>query len=646
MIESSIFKMIIDAREAYYNSGHPIMSDQEYDSLIEMVKASEPDHPILSKIGHTPSSMWKKASHNMPMGSLEKVNTEEEFRKWASKYPSQRFILEYKLDGLSVSLDYKDGQLVRGVTRGDGLEGEDITPNVLRMRDVVKTISGFSGSIRAEIVLSKHEFNRINMSLPEKDRYSNTRNAAAGICRRLDGLYCDYLYVIAHDLMGPHDEDRKIVILRDWGFMTACSKESWVGDIETIIKGYNETKAIRKSLPMDIDGMVVKVVSRDVQEKAGFTAKKPKAQTAWKFDAPSCASTLQKTTWELGRTGVLTPVGHIDPVTIDGSVIRKVTLHNIAEIKRLGIGIGDLVVVAKMNDVIPKILSVIEHRNNPIDIPTLCPICSTELINDDIRLMCPNDFCVAKEYNRILHWIKSMVIDQFGEALLDVLYESGKVRHIKDLYALKDLDISSLEGWGEQSAGTIIGNIQKSLETTETRVLAALGIPTISDRTAEELIKVFGSIKDLMGVSRDQIASLKGFSDISADKIILGLTKYGPELIELVQLIKKPLQQSSNGILFGKSFCFTGAMEHPRPYYQGLVTENGGKNLSSVTKDLNYLVCNEDKGSTKSQKAAKYGIKIINEKEFLGMIGSMVQELIVAPEPEKGPQFELPSLFQ
>jgi len=633
-MESDI-KLLIQAKEAYYNTGHPILSDQEYDALEERVKKSYPDHPLFETVGHTPSPAWLKGTHNIFMGSLNKVHSEEEILKWSEKFsPDTIYSLQFKLDGLSTSMDY-DIEFISGLTRGDGSNGENISDNIRLMKGFKELLPGFTGSIRAEILLPRKDFERINESLPEKEKYSNPRNAASGISRRLDGKFCKYLQLIAYDITEEIDEDEKINKLSKLG-LTAVSKK--IGDINIIIDVFKKLKEARAKLPYDIDGAVVKVNSYTIQQECGVSSNRPKAQIAWKFEAQGEATIFLEEVWDVGRTGVITPLALMEPVEIDGSIISKATLHNVAEIKKLGIGRGDLVMLEKRGDIIPKITSVIEHKGNPIKIPTTCPSCNSNLLNDDVRLICPNVGCPKRNFHRIMNWIKVTGIEEFGESLGMKLED--KVKSISDLYNLKEKDIIDLEGWGPKRAKVVISNIKNTRELKPEIFLEALGIPTISDRTSKELLKHFGTIENILEIDIPSIAVLSGFGDTSAVAIVSGLLHYRPEIENLLKIISLS-SGDQGGLLSGKSFCFTGSMEQPRPYYQKLVENNGGENKNSVTKDLTYLVMNVDAGSSKSQKAKKYDTKIITEKEFLEMLGE------ISPEPEKPktPKIESYSLF-
>jgi DNA ligase (NAD+) len=421
------------------------------------------------------------------------------------------------------------------------------------------------------------------------------------------------------------DEDEKIIVLRHMGLDTTLH---FKGPTEEMITHFETIKGIRSNLVYDIDGVVVKVCSNEVQASQGYVKNKPKAQIAWKFDPPGAATVFIQEVWDVGRTGVVTPLALLEPVEIDGSEIKKATLHNIAEIKRLGIGRGDTVMVVKAGDIIPKLTSVLDHKGSPIEIPTKCPSCGNNLINDDIKLMCYNELCPRKNFNRILNWIKTVKIEEFGESLAEQLGSVGKLNSISDIYKITKEDISSIEGWGDSSAETILNNITQSRELVPAVFLSAIGIPGISESTSGELLKNFESIEKLFDLKIEDLIKIKGFAEISSKTVIEGLAYFKEEisgLLSIISLNTKPKE----GKLAGMSFCFTGAMSCPRAYYQMLVDQNGGKNLSTVTKDLTYLVCNENKGSSKSQKAEKYGVKVIAEKDFFTMVGKDT------PLPEK-----------
>lgn len=633
-----LIKKLTQARQAYY-AGEPIMTDQEYDGLEEQARQKEPDDPFFATVGHDLASAWQKASHQIPMGSLEKVHTQENFLKWTAKFPGELFIMELKLDGLSLSMDYEEGAFTRATTRGDGFIGEEITPNVRLMHGFKEKINGYSGSIRAEIVLFKGDFERINASLPNSDRYSNPRNAAAGISRRLDGLYSKYLTLITYDLDSPIDESAKIKVLEEMGFNTP---EYVLGKVEDMLKAFEQFRELRSKLLFCIDGAVIKVNSYNTQQAVGVVDNRPKSQKAWKFDPPGAATPFLRETWDVGRTGVVTPLGHVEAIEIDGSIVRKVTLHNIAEIERLGLCRGDIVLLVKAGDVIPKILNVIEHLGGePISIPSSCPSCGSSLLNDGIKLRCMNDGCPRKIFNRILNWIKVTKIDGFGESLVDELDQLGKLKKISDIYKLTVEDISTIEGWGLKSAEKIIENINKVRTLPPAVFMTALGIPGISEKTSEELLAACGGdLKVIRTRTVDDIKVIKGYSDISANNIVTGLFQNAATIDELLTIISLSVEKNAVGALSNKSFCFTGAMTQPRTFYQNLVKKNGGKNSDAVTKELTYLVCNENKGSSKSIKAAKFGVPIINEQDFLNMIGGDINIPRQPQRLENYPLFE------
>ena len=619
---NQVASKLVEADKAYYSSGHPIMSDQEYDGLRAYLKSADSSHPYFSKVGDSPSDLWTKAKHEMPMGSLEKINTQQEFLDWAAKFPGQELVIEPKMDGLSLSIIYENNQFKRAITRGDGFEGSDISHNVRKMVGFLETIpSGygttekFNGSVRCEIILPPKDLERINSILPEKDQYENCRNAAAGISNRLDGKFCEYLTLYYYDLVPRmyNLEDVQLDFLKAVGFNTVTYSGF---SIEKLIAVYDYIKKERDTLYYKIDGVVIKFRSGEFQDQLGSVKNRPKGQIAWKFDPPGAATTLCLVLWETGRTGVVTPVGIVEPVWIDGSTISRVTLHNIAEIRRLGVGIGDIVMLVKANDIIPKITSVIEHKNVPIEIPTTCPRCKETLINNETQLFCPSDVCPAKTHLRILNWIKVVVIDHFGEALLELLEDRGLVRSIRNIYQISEEDIAVCVG--EKTAKKVMANVDKTRTVPIDKFLAGIGIVGLSTQTAIDLVENFGSVENILKISVEDLKKVHGYSDISATSIVEGLGKFEEEIRGLMQVVQ--VEERKIGGLTGSSFCFTGKMENPRAYYQGLVTAHGGKNDSSVTKNTTYLVCNEDEGSTKTEKAKKQGTKVINEKEFLALV--------------------------
>lgn len=618
---NKIIELINKSREEYYVYGKSALSDSEYDALEETIRLLDPNHPILEKVGHKPSPLWKKAVHDIPMGSLNKCHTKEDFLKWANKFPMQLFEVQYKLDGLSVSLNYEDSKFIRGVSRGDGFEGEDLTPNIIQMKGFrsVLALGEFTGSVRAEILLNKSSFEAINSILPKDEQYSNPRNAAAGISRRLDGLYCKYLELYYYDISYSIDENEKINKIKN---MALCSPHSQTLSIQGVLEFFDLIKKNRDELPICIDGIVIKVNSNKTQQQEGSVNNRPKAQIAWKFEPPYTQTSIKKVVWEIGRTGVLTPVAYYEPIEIAGTIVEKSSLHNAAEIKRLGIGINDVIILSKRGDIIPKCEAVIEHKGHPIEIPTICPCCGSTLTNNEVQLFCESPTCPAKELQRIMHFIKTIKIDEFGETMAEKLFTEGKLRSIADIFTLKKEDIAGIEGWGDKSAETIIGNINNQRVMAPEIFLAALGIPTLSTSTAEDLWAKFGSLDKVMAATVEDLCAIKGYSTISAIKIVEGLKECTALILTLLCYVEFE-GQTKNGKLNGQSFCFTGNMSSPRTYYQDIVKKLGGINNSSVTKDLSFLVCNEDQGSNKSVKAKKYGVKIITEKEFLEKAGDI-----------------------
>jgi DNA ligase (NAD+) len=630
MTNNEIATKLAEADQAYYNTGNHVLSDIEYDSLRELLRKGDSNHPYFEKVGEKPSSAWQKAQHEIPMGSLEKIYFEEEFLKWAAKTGAETFIAQPKVDGLSLGQKYDAGTFNCAITRGDGEFGELISPNVERMSGFVKEPNvllameswGNSFSVRCEIVLLKENLERIN-SISEEP-YKNCRNAASGISRRLDGKFSKYLSLLYYDILGedPLDEDKKVELLNSLGFHVVPSR---IGTAKEVVEFYNQFKKDREDIPYGIDGVVIKVLSWEKQLELGTINNRPKGQIAWKFDAAGAATTLKNITWETGRTGVICPLGHVEKVEIEGSEIERVTLHNVAQIRKNNLGLGDLVLIEKAGDVIPYLSSVIEHKGNPIEIPTKCPSCNSNLVNDEIKLMCTNDLCEAKIFQRILYFIKTLKIDSFGESLAEKLYDLGKLKTLADLFKITKEDIASIEGWGSKSAETIIANIHKVKKIDPITFLSSMGIPSLSTSTAEDLWKKYGSMDKIKAATLDDICTIKGYSFISAKKIVDGLAIWGGQIEAVLKFVEFQ-DNATDGKFSGMRFCFTGAMAESRSFYQAIVTKNGGKNDSSITKATTYLVCNENKGSSKSRKAEKVGCKIINEAQFMELAGEVIQQ--------------------
>lgn len=650
---NKIARLIEAANRSYYNGRPPIMTDEEYDGLKNTLREIDPGHTLLSKVGYQPedNTPWKKASHQMPMGSLNNVFNEEDFRKWTTRFsPGTRFTAQPKLDGASLEIIYDSGLLKQGITRGDGTEGEDITRNVRKMVNVPGKLetSSYSGSIRGEILLSKDDFEAINEQLSEDEQYSNPRNAAAGICRRLDGKYSDRLLFLPYDMTykmleeygidSQEDEDMKLEVLKNLGFKKPLQV---IGDTDKMVEAYTEMGKRREQYPFNIDGVVIKVCSGKIQQEQGIVGGCPRAQIAWKFDPPGALTTFKEETWDVGRTGVITPLAWLEPVEIDGSTISKATLHNLDEIERLGIGRGDTVMVVKAGDIIPKITRVIEHRGNPIIIPTECPSCKSMLERDGPMLYCRNDLCPRKNMHRIMNFIKVAKIDGFGEALVNELLDKSRLPDgIRSIYSdLKTEHIADLEGWGEKTAKAIVGQIQKSRGMKPVVFLAAMGVPGVSEKTAEELLQEFGSIQSLMAEVKDRdsfithVKSMKGYGETSAISIQENLAKYANEILTLepyLQLVEDTSEAKSEDT---PSFCITGSLNKPKSFYQELIEKRGWGYSNSLTKDITYLVCNEDKGSSKSVKAKKYGTKIITEQELVELLGVIQEEFEITKKP-------------
>lgn len=627
-------KILITAQDEYYN-GTPIMPDDEYDALADELADLDPRNKVLRRIGADVSddSKLQKAKHTIPMGSQKKVNTQDEFIKWANKTGANRFVIQEKLDGLSVELVYKQGKLVQAITRGDGETGEDITHNVVHMGNVPLRLSKFTGSIRGEIILPISAFRILTHN--SKD-YANPRNAASGISRRktINEHVLKNIKIIAFDCTAHGvdfiKEHHKIRFLEDLGVECVFTK---VVDVSNAIKGYNlYQKSKRATLDHEIDGLVFKVNGIKRQEALGETDGRPKGQIAWKFAAEMRKTVLKSISWEVGLTGRITPVGHVEPVQVGGVTISKMSLHNVSNIQRLGVYPLADVLVSRRNDVIPCLEKVIPRVKSKqpgnFKIPTICPICKKATVFEGEYLMCANMDCPAKRIGDIKKWVKVLDIDQVGDAFIKDVVNAGFVEDPADLYTLSSDTIATLDGYQQKSARTIVRNIDKAKELPLKKFMGALNIPNVGTNTFEALANAgFDTIRSLQVATWGEFAKVAGVGDTTALAIYKGLINK-QKLIEKLLKNGVGIKKQIQGKLTGKSFCFTGQISIKRGDAQKLVESMGGEIKTSVGKGLTYLVqASKTSQSGKSQKAKKYGIEILGETEFFDLIDFSFEKL-------------------
>lgn len=628
--------LIAKYQNSYYN-GEAEISDAEFDSLWDELKALDPANPILQKVG-ADSGNFEKALHVMPMGSQEKAADPEQFLSWAKKHPYDEYLVEYKLDGASLELQYVNGVLVRAVTRGDGSSGDVITANALKMEGVVKELYSkdgklfpFTGGIRGEVIMKRSV---------HKHFYSdkaNCRNAANGLMKRKDGSGSQHLTLITYDVWSTQenqpyiDEEDKLLWLKGFGFYTVklfvCKTPQDVIDYRSLVMEE------RKSLDYDIDGLVVK--ERKVNHEDAMRAR-PDRQIAFKFSLEEAVSVVRKVEWnEAGAT--YTPVAVFDAVELNGTTVQRASLANPNAIRTLGLKIGSHVVVVKRGEIIPKIESVVPDANNnslleDIGIPCTCSTCNSTLVNEGTRLYCPNKSCSKRVLHQLLKWVDVVDIRDLGETLLKSLFNDKVLTSISGIYELNEdiltpyfLNGSSIE-MEKKSLGArkVALSIQNHRRITLAKFIAGFDIEGIGETVVEKLISSgYSTLQKLLNAGEEEISCVYGFADVMARTLVRGLKENQEEMESLVSSGTVTLVQGEiQGKLSGKSFCFTGELvSMKRTDAQNLVKENGGAVKSSVVKGLSYLVTNDKtSGSSKNVKAASLGIPVINEQEFLSML--------------------------
>ena len=622
---------LITRYQASYYNGEGEVSDAEFDRLWDELKALDPENPVLHKVG-ADSGNFAKLRHVMPMGSQEKAANPDEFLAWAEKHVYDEYLVEYKLDGASLELQFEHGKLIYAVTRGDGTIGDDITVNARKMRGIVSVLkdsSGqvidYTGGIRGEVIMT-HSVHK--NKYPDK---ANCRNAANGLMKRKDGEGSENLNFISYDAFAVtgdqpfNDEEEKINWLTACGFETVrlviCKTPAEVIDYRASIMEE------RSRIEYDIDGLVIK--ERQINHLDASRAR-PDRQIAFKFSLEEAVSTVREVEWSMNG-GTYTPVAIFDEVDLNGTKVKRASLANPDTMRALGIKIGSKVVVVKRGEIIPKIERILPEEENctPVVFPQKCECCGTSLKDEGSRLFCPNKQCGKRVLHQLTKWVQTVDIRDLGESLIKSLYESGTVKSISDLYALTTEQLTPFF-LNEQSiaaekkslgAEKVYSSIQNHRRMSLSVFVAGFDIEGIGETTVEKLVSAgFDSIEKLLNMTEEEAARVSGFAEKMASIAVEGLVENSEEMKSLSNGIIE-IESTAVGILSGKSFCFTGELiTMKRSDAEKIVKENGGTCKSSVTKDLSYLVTNDvSSGSSKNAKAAKLGIPVIDEKAFLAM---------------------------
>ena len=629
---SVLEKLIVKYQTSYYN-GEGEISDAEFDALWDELKALDPLNPVLQRVG-ADSGNFEKIHHVMPMGSQEKAANPEQFMAWAAKHEYEEYLVEYKLDGASLELQYENGYLVRAVTRGDGSIGDDITANAKKMGGVNAAIYKdgelvpFTGGIRGEVIMT-HEVHKKYFS----DK-ANCRNAANGLMKRKDGTGSEYLKLIVYDALSTNgqsyftNEKEKIVWLMNCGFnvvrLVICK------NAERVIAYRAKIMEERKDIEYDIDGLVVKENRIDYEDASRA---RPDRQIAFKFSLEEATTVLREVEWsQSGAT--YTPVAIFDEVELNGTKVQRASLANPDTMRKLGVRIGSHVVVVKRGEIIPKIESVVEEKDiqtSEIVFPSVCETCGTALVDEGSRLYCPNKECSKRVLHQLLKFVQTVDIRDLGETLITQLFKDKRLTCISDIYSLTVEDLvpyflneESMEN-EKRSLGAekVYKSIQAHKNMTLPVFLAGFDIEGFGETLAEKLVQAgFKTLDKLLLSTEDQIADVYGFAEVMAHTIVQGLSENAAEMRRLVQDGIITIESNAGGKLEGKSFCFTGELvTMKRQDAEQLVKQNGGACKSSVTKDLTYLVTNDTtSGSSKNVKAAALGIPVITEEQFLKLL--------------------------
>lgn len=639
----------------YYVLDAPEITDAEYDAMMRELQALEAAHPELAvpdsptqRVGGKPREGFVKVRHSSPMLSLDNALNEAELidfdRRVRDLLGDQpyRYAVELKMDGLSMATHYRDGKFHQAITRGDGSVGEDVTENARTIKSLpLKTAKAHwpQYEVRGEVIMNRRAFDRLNAERDAEGqpRFANPRNAAAGALRNLDtaitasrqlDYYAYFLLVDGAPAFDSHWESLDTLV--SLGFKVNSHRVLCDG-IDDLLQQYRSWEAKRDSLPYEIDGLVAKVDSIAQQRTLGWTAKAPRWAIALKFPARQERTVVEDIGVQVGRTGALTPVAHLRPVVVSGVTVSRATLHNEDEIARLGLQIGDTVLIERSGDVIPKVVRVVHEGadRRPFKMPHQCPVCQGHIVRQEgeAAYRCVNTSCPARLKESLLHFSARSVmnIDGMGEVLADQLVDKGMVRSIADLYDLTVDQLASLERMGRKSAEKVIANIEGSKANPLPRVISGLGIAFVGERTAQLLADTFGSMDALMTASEDELQraeevgprvsqSIRAFFDEERNR----------ELIERLRAAGLQFtyesQRKEGGRLSGKAFVITGTLPTlSREDAKAKIEEAGGKVTDSVSKKTDYVVAGEKAGS-KLEKAQKLGVAVIGEEQLLELI--------------------------
>ncbi|ACZ07465.1 DNA ligase [Sebaldella termitidis] len=640
--------------EHYYEKNESLVTDYEYDMLLKEMESIEKEYPelkdtvsVTEKVGGRASGKFSKVVHKVPMLSLSNtynIGEIEDFDKRIKKVIGEdqkiEYVLELKLDGLSISIQYENGRLVRGITRGDGEIGEDVTENIMQIDSIPQILKEpVTLEVRGEIVLPISNFNKVNKMREEagEDVFANPRNAASGTIRQLEssivkdrGLDCYLYFLVNAQNYNLQKHSDSIKYLEKLGFKTTKVFEIYK-DFSLLEKAIEKWHVERERLDFETDGLVIKLDEFAYYSALGSTTKSPRWAIAYKFPAEKAKTKLLDITFQVGRTGVITPVAELEPVELSGSVVRRASLHNFDEIKRKDIKIGDFVYIEKAAEIIPQVIEpVISERTGSekeIEMPESCPSCGHKLIKieDQVAIKCINPACPEIIKRKIEYFVSrdAMNITGLGEKIIEKFIELGKIKDIVDIYSLHEYreELEKLEKMGKKSVDNLLNSIEESKKREYSKVLYSLGIPFVGKFTANLLAKEFLNIDNLKSKETEDLLEVKGIGDKVAKSVNMFLNDENNW--NLISKLKETGLQFEEEEVFiednpikGKTFLATGKLEkYTRDEIKDIIEAKGGKYLSGVSKNLNYLIAGEKAGS-KLKKANDLGVIVLNEEQF------------------------------
>jgi DNA ligase (NAD+) len=644
----------------YYQQHRTEISDYEFDQLLEQLIKLEDQFPQLKaddspsqRVGGTITKEFKTVAHRYPMLSLGNTYSRQELEDFDNRVAKglegepYEYFCELKFDGVSISLIYENGVLARAVTRGDGVRGDDVTANVKTIRSIPLRITDNHApklfEVRGEVFMPKTVFEQLNKEREDigEERYANARNTASGTLKMQDSsvvaqrrLDCYAYYLLGTDSIGTHEQG--VHQLEKWNFNVSPTYKK-CKNIREVLAYIAEWENKRDGLPLETDGVVIKVNRIDQQQRLGFTAKSPRWAIAYKYKAQSVSTRLNSITYQVGRTGAITPVAELEPVFLSGTTVKRASLHNANEIARLDLHIGDYVFVEKGGEIIPKVTGVDQAKRTdstrPVTYIDRCPECNTKLIRveGEAAHYCPNtNGCPPQIKGRIEHFIqrKAMDIDSLGFRTIEQLYDSGLVKSPADIYDLTLNDLLKLEGFKEKSARNVLNGIEQSKATPFESVLFAIGIRYVGKTVAEKLARYFKTIDNLAAATYEELL----MAPEVGEKIALSIRQFfeNPENQREIERLKKAGLQftvsetevkKESDVLANKSFVISGVFQnYERDQLKDIILKNGGRVLSSVSGKLDYLVAGENMGPSKREKAEKLGVTIISEKDFENLL--------------------------